>query len=145
MQRHDREGRRLQSHGLQEPELQDGLLLGVPGAVGAARELLVQLQPLRRGRGEGSEGRAGAIAVCPAAVPLLLQQIHEPHGLAQVRAQTVRVGQREDGGDAATQHELDRGAVSQESRRYTVPVQTDADVHLRVRVLSAEEQSVCDL
>ena len=37
MQRDYREGRRLQPHGVQEPELQGGLLLGVPRALGAAR------------------------------------------------------------------------------------------------------------
>lgn len=44
VQRDDREGRRLQPHGVQEPELQGGLLLGVPRALGAARQQLVQLQ-----------------------------------------------------------------------------------------------------
>lgn len=43
VQRDDREGRRLQPHGVQEPELQGRLLLGVPRALGAARQQLVQL------------------------------------------------------------------------------------------------------
>lgn len=43
VQRDHREGRRLQPHGLQEPELQGGLLLGLPRALGAARQQLVQL------------------------------------------------------------------------------------------------------
>lgn len=37
MQRDDREGRWLQPHGVQEPELQGRLLLGLPRALGTAR------------------------------------------------------------------------------------------------------------
>lgn len=44
VQRDDREGRRLQPHGVQEPELQGRLLLGVSGPLGAAWQQLVQLQ-----------------------------------------------------------------------------------------------------
>ena len=42
--RHHREGRGLQPHDLQESGVQGGLLLGVPGAMGAPRVLMVQLQ-----------------------------------------------------------------------------------------------------
>lgn len=36
-----REGRRLQPHGVSEPELQGGVLLGVPGTLGATWLCLV--------------------------------------------------------------------------------------------------------
>lgn len=39
----------------------------------------VQLQPVRRGRGSGGPRRAGKVALGPAALPLLLQPLHEPH------------------------------------------------------------------
>jgi len=52
VQRDHREGRRLQPHGVQEPELQARVLLGLSRFLGAARLLLVQLQSLRRGRGQ---------------------------------------------------------------------------------------------
>ena len=73
--------------------MQGRLLLGVPGALGAARQLVVQLQPVRRGRGEGQQGRAGAVEVRPAEVPLLLQPIHEPLAVTQVREQALLHGQ----------------------------------------------------
>lgn len=41
MQRDHREGWRLQPHGLQEPELQGRLLLGLSGALGATWQQLV--------------------------------------------------------------------------------------------------------
>lgn len=145
MQRHHRKGRRLQPHGLQEPELQSRLLLGLPRPLGAPRQLLVQLQPLRRGRGQGGARRAGEIALRPPALPLLLQPLHEPHAVAQIRAQALRLRQGQDGGDAAAQHELDRGAVPEESRRHPVPVPADADVHLRIRLLFEENKPVCDI
>ena len=44
VQRHHREGRWLQPHDMQEPELQERVLLGMPGALGAARLSMVQLQ-----------------------------------------------------------------------------------------------------
>lgn len=37
------------------------------------------------------------------------------------------------------------GAISEESGRHTLPVPTDVDVHVRVRVLLAEEQPVGDI
>lgn len=86
MQRDDRERRRLQSHGLQESELQSGLLLGLSGSVGAARQLLVQLQPLRRRGGESGEECPGEVALGPSKVSILLQQVHESHAIPQVRA-----------------------------------------------------------
>ena len=46
------------------------------------------------------------------------------------------------GGDAAAQHVLDRSAIPEEGRRRAVPVSPDAHVHLRLRLLSEEEQSV---
>ena len=37
------------------------------------------------------------------------------------------------------------GAIPEEGSGHLVPVPTDADVHLRIRVLPAQEQPVCDL
>lgn len=50
----------------------------------------------------------------PAEVPVLLQPLHEPHAESALRAQALRSGEAEDGGDAAAQHVLDRGAVPEE-------------------------------
>ena len=47
----------------------------------------------------------------------------------------------QDGGDAATQHELDRGPVPQEGCGHPLRVQEDAHVHLCLCILSREEQS----
>lgn len=130
---------------MQKPKLQARLLLGVPRLLAAARLLLVQLQSLRRGGGPGGTRRPRETALVAVALPPLLQSLHESHAVAQVRAQTVRVDQGENGGDAAAQHVLDRGAVPEEGRRHSVPVPTNADVHLRVCVLPAQEQSVANL
>ena len=54
----------------------------------------------------------------------------------------VHVGEAEDGGDAAAQHVVDRGAVPEESRGRAVPVPPDPHVHLRLRLLPQEEQPV---
>jgi hypothetical protein len=69
---HHREGRRVQPHGVQESELQGRFLLGVPGLVGAPRQLLVQLQQVRRRRSEGGQGRAREIACGPPTLSILL-------------------------------------------------------------------------
>lgn len=45
MPRHHREGRGLQPHGLSEPELQSGILLGVSGPLGAPWICLVSSGP----------------------------------------------------------------------------------------------------
>ena len=78
----------------------------------------------------------------PPAVPLLLQPLHEPHAEPALRAQALRPGQAEDGGDAAAQHVLDRGAVPEEGRGRAVPVPLHAHVHIRLRFLPQEEQPV---
>lgn len=64
---------------------------------------------IRRGRGESGPRRAGALARGAAALPVLLQPVHEPHAVAALRVQALRLRQGEDGGNAAAQHELDRG------------------------------------
>lgn len=77
-----------------------------------------------------------------AEVPVLLQPLHEPHAEPALRAQALRSGQAEDGGDAAAQHVLDRGAVSEEGRGRAVPVPLHTHVHLRLCLLPQEEQPV---
>ena len=69
-------------------------------------------------------------------------QVHEPSPVPEVREQAVRDGKGQDGGDAATQHVLDRGPVPQEESGHPVRVSPDTDVHLRVRLLLEEEQPV---
>lgn len=58
MPRHHREGRGLQPHGLSEPELQGGVLLGVSGPLGAPRICLVSSGACLAGRrgGRGANG-----------------------------------------------------------------------------------------
>ena len=77
-----------------------------------------------------------------AEVPVLLQPLHEPHAEPALRAQAVRAGQAEDGGDAAAQHVVDRGAVPEEGGGRAVPVPLHAHVHLRLCLLPQEEQPV---
>lgn len=77
---------------------------------------------IRWGWGEGSSRCAGEIAVGAPKISFLLQPLHESHGVVKVRAQVVRVGQGENGGDAAAQHELDRGPVLETGSRYIVSV-----------------------
>lgn len=50
--------------------------------------------------------------------------------------------QRTHGSNAAAQHVVDWGPVSQESRRCSVSMSADAHVHLRICLLPAEKQSV---
>lgn len=78
----------------------------------------------------------------PAEVPVLLQPLHEPHAESALRAQALRSGEAEDGGDAAAQHVLDRGAVPEEGGRRPLPVPRHAHVHLCVRLLPQKEQPV---
>lgn len=78
----------------------------------------------------------------PAEVPVLLQPLHEPHAEPALRAQALRSGQAEDGGDAAAQHVVDRGAVPEEGRGRAVPVPLHAHVHLRLCLLPQKEQPV---
>ena len=52
----------------------------------------------------------------------------------------VREHPYKDGGDAASQHVLDRGPVPKESSRHPVSMSTDAHVHLRLRFLPPQEQ-----
>lgn len=77
-----------------------------------------------------------------AEVPVLLQPLHEPHAESALRAQALRSGQAEDGGDAAAQHVLDRSAVPEEGRGRAVPVPLHAHVYLRLCLLPQEEQPV---
>lgn len=86
-----------------------------------------------------------ALQSSPAEVPVLLQPLHEPHAEPALRAQVVRPGQTEDGGDAAAQHVMDRGAVPEEGCGCAVPVPLHAHVHLRLCVLPQEEQPVYHL
>ena len=69
-------------------------------------------------------------------------QVHEPPAILEVRVQAGCDGEGQDGGDAATQHVLDRGPVPQEESGHPVRVSPDTDVHLRVRLLLEEEQPV---
>ena len=54
----------------------------------------------------------------------------------------VHVSAQQDGGDAATQHVLDRGAVPEEGGGRAVSVSPDPHVHLRLRFLPLQEQPV---
>ncbi len=83
-----------------------------------------------------------AISCSPAALPLLLQPLHEPHAESALRAQVIRAGEAEDGGDAAAQHVVDRGAVPEEGCGCAVPVSLHAHVHLRLCLLPQKEQPV---
>ena len=69
-------------------------------------------------------------------------QVHEPSSVPKVREQVVRDGEGQDGGDAAAQHVLDRGPVPQEEPRHPLRVSPDPHVHLRLCLLSEEEQPV---
>ena len=69
-------------------------------------------------------------------------QVHEPSSVTKVREQVVRDGEGQDGGDAAAQHVLDRGPVPQEEPRHPLRVSPDPHVHLRLCLLSEEEQPV---
>lgn len=80
-----------------------------------------------------------AIQSSPAEVPVLLQPLHEPHAEPALRAQALCSGEAEDGGDAAAQHVVDRGAVPEESSRRPLPVSCHAHVHLRLCLLPQKE------
>ena len=54
----------------------------------------------------------------------------------------IREHPSEDGGDATAQHVVDWGAVPEEGRGRVVSVSSDPHVHLRVRLLPAQEQPV---
>lgn len=77
-----------------------------------------------------------------AEVPVLLQPLHEPHAEPALWAQALRSGQAENGGDAAAQHVLDRGAVPEEGCGRAVPVPLNAHVHIRLCLLPQEEQPI---
>lgn len=104
----------------------------------------VQLQSLWRGRGQSSQGCTRKVSVCLAALPFLLQPLHEPHAVTQVWEQAVCLNQGENGGDAAAQHVLDWSTVPEKGCGHLVPVQADAHVHLRLCLLPEEKQPVCD-
>lgn len=87
-------------------------------------------------------GVCAALQSRPAAVPVLLQPLHEPHAEPAFWAQALCSGQAEDGGDATAQHVLDWGAVSKEGCGRAVPVPLHAHVHLRLCLLPQEEQPV---
>lgn len=84
-------------------------------------------------------GINAAIPSSPAEVPVLLQPLHEPHAEPALRAQALRSGEAEDGGDAAAQHVVDRGAVPEESSRRPLPVSCHTHVHLRLCLLPQKE------
>lgn len=84
-------------------------------------------------------GINAAIQSSPAEVPVLLQPLHEPHAEPALRAQALRSGEAEDGGDAAAQHVVDRGAVPEESSRRPLPVSCHTHVHLRLCLLPQKE------
>lgn len=72
-------------------------------------------------------------------------KIHEPSSELENGAKTNRLDPGKDGGNATTQHVLDRGTVPSKSGRGVVPMQTDVDVHVRVRFLLEAEQPLDDI
>ena len=134
-----RKERRLQSHDLQESGVPRRILLGVLRRLGAARLLLVQLQPLQRGRRQEGARQPRKVALHASTLPALLQPLHESSPQSQAWAEAGRLDQGQDGGDAAAQHVLDRGAVPAQGRRRALPMPPDAHVHVRVRVLFEKE------
>lgn len=93
----DREGRRLQSHGLQESLLSLRLLLGLSRILGAARLVLVQLQSLRRGGVQAGTPGPAEVPLLDGPLSALLQSLHEPHAEHANGAQALRQRPGQDG------------------------------------------------
>lgn len=136
-----RKKRRLQSHDMQKSGVPVRVLLGVFGSMGAARLVVVQLQPLQRGRRQEGARRSRKIAPRTSTLPALLQSLHEPLSEFKNGTKAHRVHTRKNGRNATAQHVLDRGAILTQGRRSALPVPPNAHVHLRVCLLPETKQS----
>jgi len=89
---------------------------------GCFTAVLIRQQWASRGQSESSEDREG--------------------GSRRVWFAAVQKGRWEDGGDAEAEHVVHWSPVSTQGCRRFVPLSSDSYVHLRVRVLPAQEQPV---